>query len=100
MTLNNFRKMYELCTKKYGVKQYPTLAYFPPGKSMYKYKFGKQRDYDNVKQWILENKQKEDETDNRFIGNLNFRSKIDVKDQEVMIRNIESELYMHKLNFL
>jgi thiol-disulfide isomerase/thioredoxin len=38
---------------KFGINAYPTLVYFPPGKSMYKYTFSEHRNYQNVKDWIL-----------------------------------------------
>lgn len=46
--------------KKYGIRAYPTLVYFAPGKEMYKYKFSGDRTIENVRSWIQECRDKED----------------------------------------
>ena len=45
---------------KFAIHSFPTIVYFVPGKGMYKYKFSEQRNYENVKKWILECKNKEE----------------------------------------
>ena len=51
---------YRPIAKKFGISAYPTLVYFVPGKSMYKYSFEDKRNYENVRKWILECREKEE----------------------------------------
>ncbi|CAI2375143.1 unnamed protein product [Moneuplotes crassus] len=45
---------------KFGIHAFPTIVYFVPGKSMYKYKYEGQRTFENVKKWIEECRKRED----------------------------------------
>lgn len=47
-------------SQKYGIRAYPTIVYFVPGKSTFKYTFNDDRTYQNVRKWILECREKEE----------------------------------------
>ena len=40
--------------------RFPTIVYFTPRKSTYKYKYNGNRSFDDLKSWILANKENED----------------------------------------
>ncbi|CAI2375376.1 unnamed protein product [Moneuplotes crassus] len=71
---------------KFGINAFPTIVYFVPGKSMYKYKYEGQRTFENVKKWIEECRKREDGQSQ--IGS----SKKDQKEFQEKLANFEETL--------